>query len=64
LDAINRIYRRVVGAIALSTRSILIFLEGDYFSSRFEGLEPPFADNLSTAATITLPLALARVASR
>jgi len=45
-DAINRIYRRVVGAIRAIDPQHIIFLEGDYFSSRFEGLEPPFADNL------------------
>ncbi len=45
-DVINRVYRRVTNAIRAIDPDHIIFLEGDYFSSRFEGLEPPFADNL------------------
>lgn len=45
-DIINAIYRRAVNAIRAIDPDHIIFLEGDYFSSRFEGLEPPFADNL------------------
>jgi endoglucanase len=45
-DAINRIYRRVTEAIRKIDSEHIIFLEGDYFSSRFEGLEAPFAENL------------------
>lgn len=45
-DIINHIYRRVVTAIRAIDPDHIIFLEGDYFSSRFEGFEPPFADNL------------------
>ena len=42
----NQIYRRVVGAIRAIDPLHIIFLEGDYFSSCFSGLEPPFAENL------------------
>jgi endoglucanase len=45
-DAINRVYRRVVEAIRAIDSEHIIFLEGDYFSSRFEGFEAPFTDNL------------------
>ena len=43
---LNRIYRRVTEAIRKIDPEHIIFLEGDYYSSRFEGLEAPFADNL------------------
>ena len=45
-DIINRVYRRVVTAIRAIDPATIIFLEGDYFSSLFSGLEPPFAENL------------------
>lgn len=45
-DLLNHIYRRVVDAIRRIDPEHIIFLEGDYFSSRFDGLEPPFAPNL------------------
>ncbi len=45
-EAINSIYRRVVGAIRAIDPDHIIFLEGDVFASRGDGLEPPFADNL------------------
>jgi endoglucanase len=45
-DALNRVYRRVVNAIRAVDPDHIIFLEGDYFSSRFAGLDAPFADNL------------------
>jgi aryl-phospho-beta-D-glucosidase BglC (GH1 family) len=45
-DVINRLYRRVVNAIRAIDADHIIFLEGDYFSTRFEGLDEPFADNL------------------
>jgi endoglucanase len=45
-EIINRVYRRVVTAIRAIDPTTIIFLEGDYFSSRFSGLEPPFAENL------------------
>jgi endoglucanase len=44
--AINGVYRRVVSAIRCVDPQHIIFLEGDLFSSRFEGLEAPFAPNL------------------
>ncbi len=45
-DIMNKVYRRVVSAIRAIDPDHIIFLEGDYYSSRFEGLEPPFAENL------------------
>ena len=45
-DIINLVYRRVVTAIRAIDPDTIIFLEGDYFSSLFSGLEPPFAENL------------------
>ncbi len=45
-DMINRVYRRVVNAIRAIDPEHIIFLEGDLFSSRFSGFEPPIADNL------------------
>ena len=43
---INDVYRRVVSAIRDIDPQHIIFLEGDLFSSRFEGLDEPFAPNL------------------
>jgi endoglucanase len=43
---VNRLYRRVVDAIRATDPDHIIFLEGDYYSRRFEGLDPPFAPNL------------------
>ena len=45
-EIINQVYRRVVTAIRAIDPATIIFLEGDYFSSRFSGLEQPFAENL------------------
>jgi endoglucanase len=45
-DMINAIYRRTVSAIRAIDPDHIIFLEGDYFSQRFDGLDVPFADNL------------------
>lgn len=45
-DLINRIYRRTVDAIRAIDPDHIIFLEGDYYSQRFAGLEAPFAPNL------------------
>ena len=45
-EAINRIYRQVVTAIRAVDEQHIIFLEGDFYSTRFEGLDEPFADNL------------------
>lgn len=45
-DLINGVYRRVVAAIRAIDPEHIIFLEGDYLSTRFAGLEAPFADNL------------------
>lgn len=42
----NRVYRRVVEAIREIDPEHLIFLEGDYFSTLFDGLDAPFAPNL------------------
>lgn len=45
-DKINGIYRRVVEAIRAIDPVTIIYLEGDYYSSRFDNFEPPFAENL------------------
>jgi hypothetical protein len=44
---INRLYRRVVEAIREIDGDHIIFLEGDYYASLFEGLEPPFVPKLA-----------------
>jgi aryl-phospho-beta-D-glucosidase BglC (GH1 family) len=44
--AINQLNRRLVEAIRGRDPDHIIFLEGDFFSSRFNGLEEPFAANL------------------
>jgi hypothetical protein len=43
---INAVYQRVVNAIRAIDPEHIIFLEGDLFSSRFEGFDAPFAENL------------------
>jgi endoglucanase len=45
-ETINRIYRQVVSSIRSIDPEHIIFLEGDYFSSLFDGLDAPFAPNL------------------
>jgi endoglucanase len=45
-DKINAVYRRTVAAIRKIDPDHIIFLEGDYYSQRFAGFEPPFAPNL------------------
>jgi len=45
-DLINGLYRKVVAAIREIDPDHAIILEGDNFSSRFDGLDAPFADNL------------------
>lgn len=45
-ETFNRVYRRVVSAIRKIDPVHIIFLEGDLFSSRFEKMDAPFADNL------------------
>jgi len=45
-DIFNHVYRRVVQQIRAIDPDHIIFLEGDLFSSRFEKMEAPFADNL------------------
>jgi aryl-phospho-beta-D-glucosidase BglC (GH1 family) len=44
---INSVFHRVVDAIRKLDPEHIIFLEGDYFASLFEGFEVPFADNLA-----------------
>jgi Endoglucanase len=44
---INGLYRRVVEAIRKIDPEHVIFLEGDYFASLFDGFEAPFAPNLA-----------------
>ena len=45
-ETFNGVYRRVVSAIRKVDPDHIIFLEGDLFSSRFEKMDAPFADNL------------------
>jgi len=45
-DTFNNVYRRVVKQIRVIDPDHIIFLEGDLFSSRFEKMDAPFADNL------------------
>jgi endoglucanase len=45
-EVLNAVYRRVVGAIRKVDPKHIIFLEGDFYSLRFAGLDAPFADNL------------------
>jgi endoglucanase len=45
-ENINRVYREAVATIRSVDPDHIIFLEGDYFSSLFTGLESPFAPNL------------------
>ena len=45
-DLINGNYRRVVEEIRKSDPDHIIFLEGDYYSRLFSGLDAPFAANL------------------
>jgi endoglucanase len=42
----NAVNRRVVNAIRKIDPDHIIYLEGDYFSSRFDGMEKPFSGNL------------------
>ncbi|MGC9347644.1 MAG: glycoside hydrolase family 5 protein [Anaerolineae bacterium] len=43
---LNELYHKVVDAIRPIDPDHIVILEGDNFSSRFSGLEPPFAENL------------------
>ena len=45
-EVINRVYRRAVEAVRAIDPDHIIFLEGDYYSSRFAGLDAPFAPSL------------------
>ncbi len=45
-ETFNAVYRRVVTAIRAIDPVHIIFLEGDLFSSRFEHMDAPFAENL------------------
>ncbi len=47
---LNQLYRRVVSAIRAIDPDHIIFLEGDGFASRFDGLDAPFADNLACSS--------------
>ena len=46
-ECMNRIYRRAVSAIRAVDTAHIIFLEGDGFSTRFLGMDEPFAANLA-----------------
>jgi aryl-phospho-beta-D-glucosidase BglC (GH1 family) len=43
---LNAVYRRTVDAIRSIDPDHIIFLEGDYYAQYFDGMAPPFADNL------------------
>ena len=43
---INTVYRKAVEAVRAVDSDHILFLEGDHFSQRFEGLDAPFAPNL------------------
>jgi endoglucanase len=45
-EVINRLYRRTVEAVREVDADHIIFLEGDYFSTKFAKLDPPIAPNL------------------
>lgn len=45
VSALNRIYREVTEAIRQVDREHILFLEGNFWSQRFEELEAPFDDN-------------------
>lgn len=45
-EIINTVYRRTVEAIRAVDSRHIIAVEGDYYSTLFDGLEPPFDDNL------------------
>lgn len=45
--SLNRLYRRAVRAIREVDTEHIIFLEGDGFSTRFLGMDEPFAENLA-----------------
>jgi endoglucanase len=44
--AINGLYRRAVEAVREVDSEHIIFLEGDYYSTKFARFDPPFAPNL------------------
>lgn len=46
-ERINAVYRRTTEAIRKVDPRHILFLEGDYFASLFDGLEAPFAENLA-----------------
>jgi endoglucanase len=45
-EKINHVYREVVRVIRIIDPQHIIFLEGDFFSQRFAGLELPYTHNL------------------
>ena len=46
-EALNGLYRRTVEVIRAQDAETIIFLEGDFFSMFFQGLEKPFTPNLA-----------------
>lgn len=46
-EKINNVYRRAVDAIRKIDSDTIIFLEGDSYSTLFDGLDEPFAPNLA-----------------
>jgi endoglucanase len=51
-ETFNKLYRRAVEAVREVDADHIIFLEGDYFSTNFEKLDPPFAPNLAYSSHI------------
>jgi len=60
-DLLNAVYRRAVAAIRAIDPDHIIYLEGDLFSSLFDGMDPPFAENLVYSSHNYLPLAFREV---
>ncbi len=54
-SVLNQLYRRLVEAIRARDPDHIVFLEGDFFSARFNGLEAPFAENLVYSSHIYDP---------
>lgn len=49
-EAMNALYRRVIGAIRAIDPDHILFIEGDQFSTLFAGLDGPFDDNVVCAS--------------
>jgi aryl-phospho-beta-D-glucosidase BglC (GH1 family) len=45
-DIMNSVYRRTIGAIRAAGSAHIIVIEGDYYSTRFDGLDAPYDANV------------------